>query len=280
MEKERRKILLNKGSKDKHSHLIIFIDRSDFIPEEIIKYVERNENIKDVLYQYICDPNISIWCIYNYDMELEMQINEDRPYHITTPYNKTNEAYLFAEKKHKGQVRKDGSEYITHPIKVAEIVRQYFSNHIKFNELITAAYLHDVVEDTNTSIKEIREIFEEYVANLVNEVTNNNDEKHSMGKTNYLCNKLLNMSEDALNLKLCDRLANVLDLEKANPDFVEKYEIETTIILNYLLTNRKLTEVQMEIIKAINEQINNLRRKKILKLVKNLSPISIKKQAI
>ncbi len=53
MEKERRKYLLNKGDKNKHSHLIIVIDRTELIPDEIIKYVERNENIKDILFVYM-----------------------------------------------------------------------------------------------------------------------------------------------------------------------------------------------------------------------------------
>lgn len=268
MEKERRKYLLNKGNKNKHSYLIIVVDRSERIPEEIIRYVERNEDIKNIIFQYACNPNLYIWNIYNYDMDLEVQINERRPYHIVAPYNKMNDAYIFAKQKHEGQFRKDGSAYIHHPIKVAEIIKKYFSSHPKINELITAAYLHDVVEDTNTTIDEIRENFGEYVASLVNGVTNDEKQKNIMGKTNYLCNKMLNMNEDVLNLKLCDRLANVLDLNNVAPDFIEKYEIETTIILNYLLTNKNLTGIQMELIKIINEQINDLRKQKILKLTR------------
>ena len=49
MEKERRKYLLSKGNKSKHSHLIIVVDRSEYIPEEIIRYVERNEDIKNII---------------------------------------------------------------------------------------------------------------------------------------------------------------------------------------------------------------------------------------
>lgn len=268
MEKERRKYLLNKGNKNQHSHLIIIIDRSDYIPEEITRYVKRNEDIKNILFQYVCNPNLEIWNIYNYDMDLETQINEDKPYHVVAPYNKMNEAYNFAKQKHKGQVRQDGSAYIYHPIKVVEIIKNYFSNHPKINELITAAYLHDTIEDTDTTINEIKQKFGEYVAYLVNGVTNDENMKNVMGKTNYLCDKMLNMDEDILNLKLCDRLANVLDLNTASSDFVEKYGIETTIIINYLLANKTVTDIQREIIKRINEQINNLRKQKILKLAK------------
>lgn len=266
MEKERRKYLLSKGDKNKYSHLVIIVDRSEYIPDEIIKYVERTEDIKDVLFQYISNPNYEIWNIYNYDMDLEQQINENRPYHITAPYNKMNEAYNVAKRKHKGQIRKNGSPYINHPIKVAEIVKEYFFNYSRINELITAAYLHDTIEDTNETIEEIKKRFGEYVAYLVAGVTNDEDMKKRMGKTSYLCNKMVNMDEDILNLKLCDRLANILDLSNTPDDFVEKYEIETIVILNYLLTNRSVTNIQLEIIKEINAQINNLRKSKILKL--------------
>lgn len=191
--------------------------------------------------------------------------NKKNPDYIDNPYDKINEAYIFAKKKHENQFRKDGSEYISHPIKVAEIIKNNFYNHVKYNELIIAAYLHDVVEDTDTKIDEIKEKFGEFVAYLVNGVTNDENKKKKMGKTNYLCNKMLNMDDIVLNLKLCDRLANVLDLNNANNDFAEKYEIETTIILNYLLTNRNLTDEQKNIIKIINKQINDLRKQKILK---------------
>lgn len=267
MEKERKRFLLNKGDKNKHSHLVIIVDKSEFIPEEITRYVERTENIKDVLFKYVCNPNLDILYIYNYDMDLETQLSETRPYHITIPYDMTNEAYIYAREKHEGGFRKDGKKYITHPIKVAELVRQYFSKQAHSNELIVAAYLHDVVEDTDATIEDIKRKFGEYVAYLVNSVTNDDEEKNAMGKTNYLCNKILNMNEEPLNLKLCDRLANVLDLENAPIEFAEKYETETTIILDYLLANRKLTNTQMEIVKAINNQINKLRRKKILLLI-------------
>ena len=92
-----------------------------------------------------------------------------------------------------------------------------------------------------------------------------------MGKTNYLCYKLLNMSDYALNIKLCDRLANVLDLKNAPNEFVNKYEIETIVILSYLISNRKLNSVQFEIIKEINDNINKLRKPKILELVKSVN---------
>lgn len=268
MEKQRRKYLLEKGDKSKHSHLIIVIDRSNFVPEEIIKYVDRKEDIKNIIFNFACNPNLDIWNIFNYDMDLDKQINEHRPYHMIAPYNKMNDAYTFAQERHKGQVRKDGTSYFCHPVKVSELIDNYFANHPKVNELITASYLHDLVEDTNTTIEEIKDRFGEYVAYLVEGVTNDKKQIEMIGKTNYLCNKMLNMEEDVLNLKLCDRLANILDLDCVEQSFSEKYEIETILILNYLLNNKELTKVQMDIIKNINEEINNKRKQKIIRMTK------------
>lgn len=259
--------LLKKEDKEKYSHLIIVNDKED---DEYVKiFVKREKNIKDVLFDIVSIPIYEIKEIYNYDMDLEQQIKEYKAYHINPIYNKTKEAYEFAKNKHNGQIRKNNHPYIDHPINVAEIIKRYFSEHPKINELITAAYLHDTVEDTSTTITEIKERFGEYVAYLVNGVTNNEEEKHKMGKTDYLCNKMLNMNEDVLNLKLCDRLANVLDLNNAPDDFINKYTIETLIIINYLINNRTMDSIKLEIIKEINEELNNLRKAKILKLVKN-----------
>lgn len=268
MEKERRKYLLEGGDKEQYSHLVIVVNRSDGISDEIIRYVRRDEDIKDVLSYYICNPNFEILNVYNYDMDLPKQIVEDKPYHVVVSYHKMQDAYYFAKKKHEGQLRKDGRSYITHPIKVAELVRKYFSSVSHVDELVAAAYLHDTVEDTDTTIEEIQEKFGNYVAYLVKGVTNDNQMKHTMGKTNYLCNKMLHMDEDVLNLKLCDRLANVLDLREASPEFIGKYELETIVIINYLLMNAKLTDTQREIIKIIHEEINRLRKEEILKLIK------------
>ena len=70
-EKRRRRYLLNKGNKKEHSHLIVVIDRSNYMSEELTRYVKRNEDIKNILFQYVCNPNLEILNIYNYDMDFE-----------------------------------------------------------------------------------------------------------------------------------------------------------------------------------------------------------------
>ena len=80
---------------------------------------------------------------------------------------------------------------------------------------------------------------------------------------------MYHMNDDVLNLKLCDRLSNVMDLRNANKEFLERYETETIMILDYLLSNRNLTETQLEIVKEINNQINDLRKDMVLSLAKH-----------
>ena len=77
-------------------------------------------------------------------------------------------ARTFASRAHTGQVRKyTGEPYIEHPIAVAETVRK----HNGSKEMIAAALLHDVVEDTDVTLDEVRQEFGDAVANLVDDLT-------------------------------------------------------------------------------------------------------------
>ena len=68
---------------------------------------------------------------------------------------------------HKGQFRKSGEPYVIHPILVA-VITAYFSND---EHMVIAALLHDVVEDTDTTLEEIEEVFGKDVAHIVNGLT-------------------------------------------------------------------------------------------------------------
>ena len=76
-------------------------------------------------------------------------------------------AIIFATNAHKGQFRKSGEEYVTHPIAVAEILAEQ-----KFDTFsIITALLHDTIEDTSVTKEQIADIFSKEVANLVEGVT-------------------------------------------------------------------------------------------------------------
>ena len=76
-------------------------------------------------------------------------------------------AYEYADEKHKNQLRKSGEPYIIHPLAVAEIVAEIGLD----TDAITAALLHDCLEDTDASYEEISRMFGETVADLVEGVT-------------------------------------------------------------------------------------------------------------
>ena len=172
----------------------------------------------------------------------------------------TDKALEFAREKHKGQMRKNNTpvEYITHPINVANLVKKYANNKENIDDLVSSAYLHDTLEDTNTTYKELICNFGNLISNLVKELTNNDVLKKEMGKTKYLSMKMANMSENALIIKLCDRLDNVSSLYDTNKAFIDKYLRETISILNYIINNRNLNTIHLNIINDINKEVNNV----------------------
>jgi (p)ppGpp synthase/HD superfamily hydrolase len=163
-------------------------------------------------------------------------------------------AIKFATEKHQGQLRKvSGDEYITHPISVSYLVAIYKkSKHL--DELISAAYLHDTLEDTKTTFLELSTEFTPLTASLVKELTSDANEINKIGKLVYLQKKMVAMSSYSLVIKLCDRLHNISD----NP--TDKMLDDTTQLLVYLEKNRKLTNTHKELVKAIRTEINKKRK--------------------
>lgn len=171
--------------------------------------------------------------------------------------SKIKQAIEFAKKKHEGQFRKfDKKPYVVHPIRVQEIVNKFKGTSKNIEAIRIAGLLHDTVEDTETTLQEIREIFGNLVASLVNELTSDSDKIEKYGKTEYLKKKLTNdLSDYGLVLKLADRLDNVSDFPTAGEKFVTKYKKETEEIISHLELNRKLTGTQKKIIEKIKEKI-------------------------
>lgn len=166
-------------------------------------------------------------------------------------------AKKFAIEKHKGQKRKfKGEPYYSHLEKVFKIVKE--NEKLKTKEILAAAYLHDTLEDTNTTEKEIKENFGDLTLNLVKELTINKKEARIIGKKEYLANKLSDpnkISDFALSIKLADRLDNVSDLQEGPLDFKKRYIEETKHIIKTLEEKRKMSFSQRELVKKIKEKI-------------------------
>jgi len=167
------------------------------------------------------------------------------------------EVIEFIKIKHEGQFRKFTlSPYYIHPVRVASLVYKYKESH-KIDELVIASLLHDTLEDTSTTEKEIEEKFGLQVLSLVQELTTNKEDCILQGKSDYLANKMINMSSWALVIKLCDRLDNIADFLYASDSFIKKYSEETEYILRLLVTNRKdLSPTHVKLINMIKMQLS------------------------
>ena len=166
----------------------------------------------------------------------------------------------FAFKKHEGQKRKDGTPYINHPLRVADIVLKFKKSH-KIDELIAAALLHDTLEDTDTGVYELSDNFGYLVALLVVELTTDRFCCSEVGKAKYLANKLScekSLGNWSLVIKLADRLDNVSDLENSNREFALKYKKETLEILDILEVKRKLTKTHKRLVEEIRGKLESL----------------------
>ena len=157
------------------------------------------------------------------------------------------QAYELAEEAHRPQRRKSGEPYILHPIAVAMIV----ANEIGLGaNPICAALLHDVVEDTDYTIKDIRERFGDDVATLVNVVTKRKSEKYetSLQVDNYK-QMLQSIHYDirALLLKLADRLHNMRTLKSMLPHKQLKIASETDYLYAPLAHRLGLYKIKIEL---------------------------------
>ena len=129
-------------------------------------------------------------------------------------------AYALARTAHEGQFRKGGEPYIMHPVAVATIIAEDFMMDANS---VAAGFLHDVVEDTDTTIDDIRREFGDDVAFLVQVVTK--PKSHGPGQAdlakqeNNFRQLLDSMRRDirAVLIKLADRLHNMRSLGSMQP---------------------------------------------------------------
>jgi len=157
------------------------------------------------------------------------------------------EAYALASVRHHEQTRRSGEPYITHPIAVATIAAEELELDAN---TVCAAFLHDVVEDTPTTIEEIREMFGDDVAFLVGAVTKPKKEKFENTKQVDNFKQILESVHydiRALLVKLSDRLHNMRTLESMKADKQMKIAGETDFFYAPLAGRLGLYHVKSEL---------------------------------
>lgn len=169
-------------------------------------------------------------------------------------------AWDFAKKAHEGVFRKFiGATYFDgHVRKVFGLVKQFDTR----SKIGAAALLHDCIEDVDWVTYELLvEEFGKEVADLVNELTSKEDMIEIMGKSNYLLDKMSTMSDDALIIKLCDRLQNISDSYTASERFRSNYYRETRYIMDRFSDVRQLNDTHRRILEQINGLLDNIKNR-------------------
>lgn len=158
-------------------------------------------------------------------------------------------AYVFAVKMHGSQKRASGDPYFSHPVEVAGILTEYKLDYAS----IVTALLHDTIEDTAASFNDIKEMFGEEVAKLVEGVTKLSRIQLQSDQTKQAENfrkLLLAMSEDirVLLVKLADRVHNMRTLKfHKNPEKRKRIALETMEIYAPLAERIGMQEMKNEL---------------------------------
>lgn len=139
--------------------------------------------------------------------EIEPLVRALRANHPKADVSLIERAYTTAEKAHRGQMRKSGEPYITHPVAVATILAEVGMT----SPTLAAALLHDTVEDTDYSLEQLTADFGPAIAQLVDGVTKLDKIRYGeRAQSETLRKMIIAMSRDirVLLIKLADRLHN------------------------------------------------------------------------
>lgn len=172
--------------------------------------------------------------------------------------NKLLHAVEFSAYKHLGQYRKDEAKtpYIIHPIGVSRSL--FEEGNIRSINVLTAALLHDTLEDTPTSPEEIEQLFGSRVRMTIEELTNDPTLSTQENKQRQV-DHAPELSLNAQLVKLADRLYNVRDLRSPPPNW-DKQAVDRYIEWGEKLLNA-LQGTNSSLEKALRSEIDTLRAK-------------------
>ena len=189
-----------------------------------------------------------------------------KSYDQTADEHALDKAYVFAMKAHGSQLRDSGDPYFSHPLEVAGILTNY---KVDCATVITAL-LHDTIEDTDTSIEDIKSHFGDTVARLVDGVTKLTRIEFQSDQAKQAENfrkLVLAMSEDirVLLVKLADRLHNMRTLHYIKkPEKRQRIASETMDIYVPLAERIGMQEMKTELEDLAFRELNPEARKSII----------------
>ncbi|MCA1700429.1 MAG: bifunctional (p)ppGpp synthetase/guanosine-3',5'-bis(diphosphate) 3'-pyrophosphohydrolase, partial [Actinobacteria bacterium] len=145
---------------------------------------------------------------------LDRLLNEVAAYNPDTDRELIERAFAFASKAHEGQQRRSGEDFIHHPLGVARILAELKQD----DATIAAALLHDVIEDTDTSVEDVRSEFGEEIAALtegVTKLTRIRFQSREQAQAENYRKMIVAMAQDrrVIVIKLADRLHNMRTIE-------------------------------------------------------------------
>ncbi|WP_406103548.1 HD domain-containing protein [Streptomyces sp. NBC_01003] len=144
-------------------------------------------------------------------------VEAHRAHHPEAPLEPLRRAYVLAESSHRGQMRKSGEPYITHPLAVTLILAELGAE----TTTLTASLLHDTVEDTEVTLDQVRTEFGEEVAYLVDGVTKLEKVEYGAAAEPETFRKMLVATGNdvrVMSIKLADRLHNMRTLGVMRPE--------------------------------------------------------------
>ncbi len=155
-------------------------------------------------------------------------------------------AYVVAEQAHRGQLRKSGDPYITHPVAVATILAELGMTP----PTLAAALLHDTVEDTSYSLEQLRADFGDEIAGLVDGVTKLDKVTYGEAAQAETVRKMvIAMARDirVLVIKLADRLHNARTWKYVSPASAQRKARETLEIYAPLAHRLGMNTIKWEL---------------------------------
>jgi guanosine-3',5'-bis(diphosphate) 3'-pyrophosphohydrolase len=194
-----------------------------------------------------------------------------RDHFPTAKVDEIERAFLAARQAHEGQMRKSGDEYITHPVAVAQILADLGLN----SETIIAALLHDTVEDTAYSLKQIKVEFGDQVSSLVDGVTKLDRLIYGpTAEAETVRKMVVAMSRDirVLVIKLADRLHNARTWKFVSAENAERKARETLDIYAPLAHRLGMNAIKWELEDLAFEVLEPKKFDEITRLVADRSP--------